>query len=221
MAVVFGTRPEAIKLAPLILQAHQHNEIELSVFSTGQHREMLLTVFRDFGFQPDINLDIMTVNQSLTDLTARLISELSDVLAKHPQDLVLVHGDTTTCLSASIAAFYNRTHVGHVEAGLRTNDLMAPWPEELNRQLVSRIASLNFAPTDLAAANLSKENIVDGTVHITGNTVIDALFLAREKITSSPSSLQSIDADIKLAGYDLSRNKPFILITAHRRGKFW
>ena len=105
LAVVFGTRPEAIKLAPLILQAHQHNEIELSVFSTGQHREMLLTVFRDFGFQPDINLDIMTANQSLTDLTARLISELSDVLAKHPQDLVLVHGDTTTCLSASIAAF--------------------------------------------------------------------------------------------------------------------
>ena len=145
---------------------------------------MLLTVFRDFGFQPDINLDIMTANQSLTDLTARLISELSGVLSKHPQDVVSVHGDTTTCLSASIAAFYSRICVGHVEAGLRTNNLLAPWPEEFNRQLVSRISSLNFAPTDLAAYNLSKENIVEGSVHITGNTVIDALLLAREKAIS-------------------------------------
>lgn len=146
---------------------------------------MLLTVFRDFGFQPDINLDIMTANQSLTDFTARLISELSGEHSKHRQDMVSVHGETTTCLSASIAAFYNRICVGHVEAGLRTNLLLAPWPGELNRQFVSRISSLNFVPTNLAAYNLSKENIVEGSVHIIGNTVIDALLLAREKAISA------------------------------------
>lgn len=222
--LVFGTRPEAIKMAPLV-KAFQKNadDFETIVCVTGQHRQMLDQVLDLFDIKPDYDLNIMKQGQDLYDVTSRVLTGMRDVLKESVPDVVLVHGDTTTSMAAALAAFYQQITVGHVEAGLRTYDIYSPWPEEMNRQITSRIATYNFAPTPLSMKNLISEGVVSSKITVTGNTVIDALYMVVDKIKSNPELSSQISDILKQSGYDISRisgGKKLILITGHRRENF-
>ena len=222
--LVFGTRPEAIKMAPLVLEFRKYNEkFETVVCVTGQHREMLDQVLRLFEITPDYDLNIMQANQDLYDVTNRILTGLRDVLKQVKPDLVFVHGDTTTSTSAALAAFYQQIPVAHVEAGLRTGNIHSPWPEEMNRQLTGRLATYHFAPTSLAKQNLLKENVCEKSIEVTGNTVIDALHWVVNLIAENNDLSLSLQTDLVEKGYDLTRllqGKRMVLITGHRRENF-
>lgn len=222
--LVFGTRPEAIKMAPLVKALQQHREqFETVVCVTGQHREMLDQVLQIFEIRPDYDLNIMKQGQDLYDVTARVLVGMRDVLDKVHPDVVLVHGDTTTSTAAALAAFYRQIPVGHVEAGLRTHNIYSPWPEEMNRQLTGRIASWHFAPTQLSCQNLLREGVEDDHIFITGNTVIDALYWVVDRIKNDPQISQTLDKVLSVSGYDVTRltgGKKLVLITGHRRENF-
>lgn len=222
--LVFGTRPEAIKMAPLVKEFQKHPEsFETVVCVTGQHREMLDQVLEIFGITPDYDLNIMKQGQDLYDVTSRVLTGMRDILKETKPDIVLVHGDTTTSTSAALASFYQQIPVGHVEAGLRTHNIYSPWPEEMNRQLTGRIATYHFAPTPLSRENLLKENISDSMISVTGNTVIDALYWVVDKIKSDDSLVRRLDAELLTAGYNTMRlndRKKLVLITGHRRENF-
>ena len=221
--LVFGTRPEAIKMAPVYRELKKFPKIfEPIVCVTGQHRQMLDQVLEVFHITPDYDLRIMEKVHDLYDLTSLILTGMRDVLADSYPDMVLVHGDTTTSAAAALAAFYRKIPVGHVEAGLRTHDLYSPWPEELNRQLTARIASIHFSPTPLCRRNLLTEGVKDSKIVVTGNTVIDALYWVIGKINSSPEIRRTITAELEKAGYDPTRlsNRKLVLITAHRRENF-
>ena len=222
--LVFGTRPEAIKMAPLVkaLQADQEH-FKTLVCVTAQHRQMLDQVLNLFEIVPDYDLNIMKAGQDLYDITSRVLIGIRDVLNDANPDIVLVHGDTTTSTAAALAAFYKQIRVGHVEAGLRTNNIYSPWPEEMNRQITGRIATYSFAPTTLSKQNLLRENISEEKITVTGNTVIDALHWVVSKLKKSDSMRTELSAYLKKEGYDISRldnGKKLILITAHRRENF-
>lgn len=221
--LVFGTRPEAIKMAPLVKEFQKYpEEFETIVCVTGQHREMLDQVLRIFDIIPDYDLNIMKQGQDLYDVTARVLVGMRDVLKEVNPDVVLVHGDTTTSTAAALAAFYQQIPVGHVEAGLRTHNIYSPWPEEMNRQLTSRIATYNFAPTPLSEKNLKEEN-AHGQIFVTGNTVIDALHMVVNKLKSNPVLAAEQRTILHAAGYDVARldnGKKLVLITGHRRENF-
>lgn len=222
--LIFGTRPEAIKMAPLVKEFQKHpDKFETIVCVTGQHRQMLDQVLIIFDIKPDYDLNIMKQGQDLFDVTARVLTGMRDVLTETRPDMVLVHGDTTTSTAAALAAFYQQIPVGHVEAGLRTNDIYSPWPEEMNRQITGRIATINFAPTTLSKLNLIKENIAEDKVIVTGNTVIDALNCVVDKIKNNNSLEASLKEELKKGGYDTDRldnEKKLVLITGHRRENF-
>lgn len=222
--LVFGTRPEAIKMAPLVKEFQKHpEEFKTIVCVTAQHREMLDQVLKIFEIIPDYDLNIMKHGQDLYDVTARVLTGMRDVLVDVKPDVVLVHGDTTTSTATALAAFYQQIPVGHVEAGLRTYNIYSPWPEEMNRQITGRIAEYNFSPTPLSRENLVKENIDEKKITVTGNTVIDALYMVIEKIKNNPGLDTELKEFIKSAGYDLDRikeGKKLILITGHRRENF-
>jgi UDP-N-acetylglucosamine 2-epimerase (non-hydrolysing) len=212
---VFGTRPEAIKMAPVIKALKQQASLKVQVCVTAQHRQMLDQVLSLFEIIPDFDLNIMKAGQTLSDITAAIFSKLSPILLEAKPDLVLVHGDTTTTLAAGLCAYYQRIDVGHVEAGLRTGDVYSPWPEEVNRRATGTFAKFHFAPTPSARNNLLQENIAADAIHVTGNTVIDALHLAIASLQSPSLAVQKFDADLKL---DASRKT--ILVTGHRRENF-
>ena len=221
--LVFGTRPEAIKMCPLVKEFQKHSEcFKTVVCATGQHREMLDQVLRIFDVTPDYDLNIMKQGQDLYDVTARVLTGMRDVFKECKPDVVLVHGDTTTSTAAALAAFYAQIPVGHVEAGLRTHDIYSPWPEEMNRQITGRIAEYNFSPTPLSEKNLLEEK-AHGKVYVTGNTVIDALHMVTKKLKDD-ALLANEQEDILLqAGYDISHlnnGKKLVLITGHRRENF-
>lgn len=230
--LVFGTRPEAIKMAPLAKEFQKHRDtFETVVCVTGQHRQMLDQVLDLFEITPDYDLDIMKQGQDLYDVTARVLTGMRDVLADARPDVVLVHGDTTTSTAAALAAFYQQIPVGHVEAGLRTHNIYSPWPEEMNRQITGRIATYNFAPTALSRRNLLAEGIADESITVTGNTVIDALHWVVDKIRKDSSLNLELAAQLKEAGYDVNRlachserseesPRRLVLITGHRRENF-
>ena len=242
--LVFGTRPEAIKMAPLVKEFQkQKDTFETVVCVTGQHRQMLDQVLDLFEITPDYDLDIMKPGQDLYDVTARVLTGMRDVLADARPDVVLVHGDTTTSTAAALAAFYQQIPVGHVEAGLRTHNIYSPWPEEMNRQITGRIATYNFAPTALSRRNLLAEGIADESITVTGNTVIDALHWVVDKIRKDSSLNLELAAQLKEAGYDVNRLachsdplchsaslchserseeslRRLVLITGHRRENF-
>ena len=222
--LVFGTRPEAIKMAPLVKEFLKHpDSIKTIVCVTGQHREMLDQVLNLFEIVPDYDLNIMKQGQDLYDITSRVLLGMRDVLKEAAPDVVLVHGDTTTSSAAALAAFYQQIPVGHVEAGLRTGNVYSPWPEEMNRQITGRIATYNFSPTQLGRANLLKENVSDSTIHVTGNTVIDALYMVVDKIKSDSELDSRLQKQLFDAGYDVSRlsgDRKMVLITGHRRENF-
>ena len=222
--LVFGTRPEAIKMAPLV-KAFQADpdHFRTIVCVTGQHREMLDQVLRLFEIVPNYDLNIMKSGQDLYDVTARVLTGMRGVLAEAQPDVVLVHGDTTTSTAAALAAFYSRIPVGHVEAGLRTGNIYSPWPEEMNRRITGRIAAYHFAPTPLSRKNLLQENVSDGSIFVTGNTVIDALHMVTKKLNASQEMRTELSALLKSSGYDVSRlagGKRLVLITGHRRENF-
>lgn len=223
--LVFGTRPEAIKMAPLVAEFKKNDTLfRTLVCVTGQHREMLDQVLRVFGITPDFDLNIMKQGQDLTDVTARVLTGMRDVLSGSRPDLVLVHGDTTTSTAAALAAFYARIPVGHVEAGLRTHDIYSPWPEEMNRQLTGRIATWHFAPTPLSRENLLRENVPAERIAVTGNTVIDALHSVVARIKDDARLDAALAAELKDAGYDTARldatGRRLVLVTGHRRENF-
>lgn len=222
--LVFGTRPEAIKMAPLVKAFEKHpQDFNTLVCVTGQHREMLDQVLHLFDIAPDYDLNIMKQGQDLYDVTARVLVGMRDVLKEAKPDVVLVHGDTTTSTAAALAAFYQQIPVGHVEAGLRTHDIYSPWPEEMNRQITGRIATYHFAPTPLAKENLLKENIPPQHITVTGNTVIDALYAVVEKIQQDQSLSGELTERLQAAGYDPLRTgqgRRIVLITGHRRENF-
>ena len=219
-----GTRPEAIKMAPLVKELAKHTDRFRSVVCvTGQHRQMLDQVLRIFDIQPDYDLDIMQQGQDLYDVTSRVLLGMRDVLRRARPDIVLVHGDTTTSTAAALAAFYEQIPVGHVEAGLRTHDIYSPWPEEMNRQITGRIATYHFSPTPLSRANLTAEGVADEKIVVTGNTVIDALYMVVDKIKSDESLDAYLGNVLREAGYDparLSDGRRMVLITGHRRENF-
>ena len=222
--LVFGTRPEAIKMAPLVkaLQARPE-QFETVVVVTGQHRQMLDQVLRLFEIVPDYDLNIMKPGQDLYDVTSRILTGMRDVLKECRPDLVLVHGDTSTSTAAALSAFYAQVPVGHVEAGLRTGDIYSPWPEEMNRRLTGRLATLHFSPTTVAANNLIAENVSESDITVTGNTVIDALHTVVGKISADEALRESLKNDLRTMGYDLSRidnGRRLVLITGHRRENF-
>ena len=221
--LVFGTRPEAIKMCPLVKEFQKHtDEFETIVCVTGQHREMLDQVLKIFEVTPDYDLNIMKQGQDLTDVTVRILNGLRDVFKEIRPDVVLVHGDTTTSMAAALAAFYAQIPVGHVEAGLRTHNIYSPWPEEMNRQITGRIAAYNFSPTPLSESNLKKENI-HGDIYVTGNTVIDALHMVVNKLENDPELATEQEQILLNAGYDINRLKSgrkLVLITGHRRENF-
>lgn len=222
--LVFGTRPEAIKMAPLV-KAFQaaSDSFRTLVCVTGQHREMLDQVLHIFDIQPDYDLNIMKQGQDLYDVTSRVLLGLREVLKEARPDIVLVHGDTTTSTAAALAAFYAQIPVGHVEAGLRTHNIYSPWPEEMNRQLTGRMATWHFAPTPLSRQNLLAENVAESQITVTGNTVIDALYWVVDKIKHDASLSQQLDAELQRAGYDVERlsgGRKLVLITGHRRENF-
>lgn len=222
--LVFGTRPEAIKMAPLVKAFEKHpQDFTTLVCVTGQHREMLDQVLRLFDIVPDYDLNIMKQGQDLYDVTARVLMGMRDVLKQAQPDVVLVHGDTTTSTAAALAAFYQQIPVGHVEAGLRTHDIYSPWPEEMNRQITGRIATYHFAPTPLAQENLLKENIPPQHITVTGNTVIDALYAVVEKIQQDQNLSGELTERLQTAGYDplrIGQGRRLVLITGHRRENF-
>ena len=222
--LVFGTRPEAIKMCPLVKEFKRFPELfDTKVCVTGQHREMLDQVLHIFDIQPDYDLNIMKQGQDLYDITTRVLLGMRDVLQQVKPDIVLVHGDTTTSTATALAAFYQQIPVGHVEAGLRTNNIYSPWPEEMNRQITSRIATYNFAPTPLSKSNLLKENVKEDSILVTGNTVIDALHQVVYQIKSNDSISAELSHQLLQAGYDISRldaNRKLVLITGHRRENF-
>lgn len=213
---IFGTRPEAIKMAPLVYALAQDEAFESKICVTAQHREMLDQVLRLFAITPDYDLNIMQPGQGLSEVTCRILEGLEPVLTAFKPDLVLVHGDTTTTLAASLAALYQRIPVAHVEAGLRTGNLYSPWPEEANRKLTGHLATYHFAPTERARDNLLRENLGDRQILVTGNTVIDALFWVRDRILSDETLRHSLDTHY---GF-LDANKKLILVTGHRRENF-
>lgn len=213
---VFGTRPEAIKMAPLVKALEQEQSIQSKVCVTAQHREMLDSVLELFDIKPDYDLNVMSAGQSLTQMTAKMLLGLEPILAEYQPDVVLVHGDTSTTLCAALAAFYQRIRVGHVEAGLRTYELYSPWPEEGNRQMSGVLTSWHFAPTDTAAQHLIDEQVKQDTIFVTGNTVIDALLRVKAKIESDQSLNEKMTAHFSML--DFSRKR--VLITGHRRENF-
>lgn len=222
--LVFGTRPEAIKMAPLVrCFASRPQDFETVVAVTGQHRQMLDQVLDLFGIKPDYDLNIMQAGQDLYDVTSRVLTGMRSVLdAAHP-DVVLVHGDTSTSTAAALAAFYARIPVGHVEAGLRTGDIYSPWPEEMNRRLTGRIATWHFSPTEASARNLRAESVDDSNITVTGNTVIDALNIVTEALETRPELKEKACEAIVSAGYDVSRldnGRRMVLLTGHRRENF-
>lgn len=222
--LVFGTRPEAIKMAPLVKEFQKYPEtFKTVVCVTGQHRQMLDQVLQLFEITPDYDLNIMKQGQDLYDVTARVLTGMRDVLKEAQPDVVLVHGDTTTSTAAALAAFYQQIPVGHVEAGLRTHNIYSPWPEEMNRQITGRIATYNFAPTPLSKANLLRESVAEESIAVTGNTVIDALHLVVGKLNKDTELAKEQDAILLGAGYDVNRlanGKKLVLITGHRRENF-
>lgn len=222
--LVFGTRPEAIKMAPLVKEFQKFDaDFQTIVCVTGQHRQMLDQVLDLFEIKPDYDLNIMKQGQDLYDVTARVLTGLRDVLKEAQPDVVLVHGDTTTSTAAALAAFYQQIPVGHVEAGLRTHNIYSPWPEEMNRQLTGRMATYHFAPTPLSRENLLKEAVADEKITVTGNTVIDALYWVVNKIKTDGKLSGELRAVLKDAGYDVTRltnSKKLVLITGHRRENF-
>ena len=218
--LVFGTRPEAIKMAPLALELKKSAHLKVKICVTAQHREMLDQVMTSFGLKADYDLDLMRAGQNLNSITSDVVMELKPVLHDFKPDLVLVHGDTTTTMAASLAAYYEQIPVGHVEAGLRTHNIYSPWPEEINRQLTGRIASYHFAPTEEAAMNLMKEGVDREKIYVTGNTVIDALLFKVEKIRNDLELNQGCHQAIYKSGYDLDTAGKFILVTGHRRENF-
>ena len=221
--LVFGTRPEAIKMCPLVKELQKHPEdFETIVCVTGQHREMLDQVLKIFEVTPDFDLNIMKQGQDLTDVTSRVLTGMRDVFKECRPDVVLVHGDTTTSMAAAMAAFYQQIPVGHIEAGLRTHNMLSPWPEEMNRQVTGRIADFNFSPTPLSEQNL-KEEKAHGQIFVTGNTVIDALHMVVDKLKSDKALADEQNQVLKAAGYDVTRlsdGKKLVLITGHRRENF-
>lgn len=221
--LVFGTRPEAIKMCPLVKEFQKHNDgFETIVCVTGQHREMLDQVLNIFEVKPDYDLNIMKQGQDLYDVTARVLTGMRDVFKECKPDVVLVHGDTTTSTAAALAAFYQQIPVGHVEAGLRTHNIYSPWPEEMNRQITGRIATYNFSPTPLSESNLKAEK-AQGNIYITGNTVIDALHMVVNKLKNDETLAKEQKEILKQAGYDINRladGKKLVLITGHRRENF-
>ena len=220
---VFGTRPEAIKMCPLVKEFQKHSEsFKTVVCVTGQHREMLDQVLSIFDVTPDYDLNIMKQGQDLYDVTARVLTGMHDVFKECKPDVVLVHGDTTTSTAAALAAFYAQIPVGHVEAGLRTHDIYSPWPEEMNRQITGRIAEYNFSPTPLSEKNLLEEK-AHGKVYVTGNTVIDALHMVTKKLKDDALLAKEQEKILLQAGYDIARlnnGKKLVLITGHRRENF-
>ena len=239
--LVFGTRPEAIKMCPLVKEFQKYpNDFETIVCVTGQHREMLDQVLQIFDVKPDYDLNIMKQGQDLYDVTARVLTGMRDVFKVCKPDVVLVHGDTTTSTAAALAAFYQQIPVGHVEAGLRTHNIYSPWPEEMNRQITGRIATYNFSPTSLSRQNLEAEK-AQGKIYVTGNTVIDALHMVVDKLKSDPALAAEQENVLRQAGYDVNRlhvshesqvsekseqireirgSKNLVLITGHRRENF-
>lgn len=213
---VFGTRPEAIKMAPVVHVLNEADGIENIVCVTAQHRGMLDQVLEFFSITPDYDLNIMKAGQSLADVTASILSGLTKVIEKEKPDLILVHGDTNTTLSASLAAFYQKVAIGHVEAGLRTGNILSPWPEEANRKLTASLATLHFAPTEQAKANLLKEGFAEDSIFVTGNTVIDGLLMAIEKLKSNKNIYKEFEEKFSF----LDANKKLILVTGHRRENF-
>lgn len=221
--LVFGTRPEAIKMCPLVKEFQKRTEeFKTIVCVTGQHREMLDQVLKIFDVKPDIDLNIMKQGQDLTDVTVRILNGMRDVFKECKPDVVLVHGDTTTSTAAALAAFYAQIPVGHVEAGLRTHNIYSPWPEEMNRQITGRIATYNFSPTPLSVKNLQEEK-AHGNIYVTGNTVIDALHMVVDKLKKDTSLAKEQNKVLLEAGYDVTRlanGKKLVLITGHRRENF-
>ena len=222
--LVFGTRPEAIKMAPLVKEFRKHPDIfNTIVCVTGQHRQMLDQVLQLFEITPDYDLNIMKQGQDLYDVTARVLTGMRDVLKEAQPHVVLVHGDTTTSTAAALAAFYQQIPVGHVEAGLRTHNIYSPWPEEMNRQITSRIATYNFSPTPLSKANLLREAVAEESITVTGNTVIDALYWVVNKIKENKALNDELKTMLANAGYDVTRldtGRKLVLITGHRRENF-
>lgn len=222
--LVFGTRPEAIKMAPLVKEFQKNSaDFRTIVCVTGQHREMLDQVLQIFDIHPDYDLNIMKQGQDLYDVTARVLTGLRDVLEEVHPDVVLVHGDTTTSTATALAAFYAQIPVGHVEAGLRTHNIYSPWPEEMNRQITGRIANYHFAPTVLSQQNLLAEGVKEECIHITGNTVIDALYWVVNRIKEKVTLSDELTSLLKDSGYDstrLEKSKKLVLITGHRRENF-
>ena len=222
--LVFGTRPEAIKMAPLVKEFQKYPEtFKTIVCVTGQHREMLDQVLRIFDIQPDYDLNIMKQGQDLYDVTARVLTGMREVLKETQPDIVLVHGDTTTSTAAALAAFYQQIPVGHVEAGLRTHNIYSPWPEEMNRQITGRIATYHFAPTSLSKDNLLQEGVSEERIIVTRNTVIDALYMVVEKIKNDGILSCELEKVLKASGYDIGRlsdGRKLVLITGHRRENF-
>ena len=221
--LVFGTRPEAIKMAPVVGALKDADDFEVTVTVTGQHRQMLDSVLEVFGIRPDYDLNIMRPGQDLYDVTSRVLSGMRDVFKEIQPDIVIVHGDTSTSTAAALAAFYARIKVGHVEAGLRTGDIYSPWPEEMNRRLTGRLANVHFSPTETSKANLLRENVDEAAIFVTGNTVIDALIQVKSQLENSQELKASVAATIKNQGYDLDRLKAgrrLVLVTGHRRENF-
>ena len=222
--LVFGTRPEAIKMAPLVKEFQKYpDKFKIIVCVTGQHREMLDQVLRIFEIVPDYDLNIMKQGQDLYDVTSRVLLGMRDVLKEVQPDVVLVHGDTTTSTAAALAAFYRQIPVGHVEAGLRTHNIYSPWPEEMNRQITGRIATYHFAPTPLSRQNLLAENVKPEQIIVTGNTVIDALYMVVDKIKADKALDKELEELLLHSGYDVNRlsdGRKMVLITGHRRENF-
>ena len=220
--LTFGTRPEAIKMAPLILELNKHRDkVKTIVCVTGQHREMLDQVLSIFKIKPDYDLNIMKKGQDLYDITSKVLLGLRDILNETQPDIVLVHGDTTTSMAAALAAYYQQIPVGHIEAGLRTYNIYSPWPEEINRQLIGRISNYNFSPTSTSSVNLINEGVSEKSIYITGNTVIDSLYWVVNKIKSDGLLNVKLKEEIKRFGYNIDRlqnnNRRMVLITGHRR----
>lgn len=221
--LVFGTRPEAIKMAPLVIEFKRRvDQFETLVCVTGQHRSMLDQVLTLFGIKPDFDLNIMQQGQDLYDISSRVLLGMRSIFDQVKPDVVLVHGDTTTSMATALAAYYAQIQVGHVEAGLRTHNIYSPWPEEINRQITGRIAVFNFAPTALSKENLIKENVSENSIVVTGNTVIDALLAVVSRLKNDQELVQGVDSQLAEAGFDLSldSNRRVILITGHRRENF-
>lgn len=219
--LVFGTRPEAIKMAPLVRELQKYpKDFETVICVTGQHREMLDQVLRIFDIKPDYDLDIMRQGQDLYDVTAKVLLGMREILKEAAPDMVLVHGDTTTSTAAALASFYQKIPVGHVEAGLRTHNIYSPWPEEMNRQITGRIASYHFAPTSLSRQNLLDEGVPENRIHVTGNTVIDALHWVVERIKDDKELDCKLENQLREAGYNVGRDRRLVLITGHRRENF-